>query len=183
MNYLNPILVLVVAFVSVFLEAWVDLFRELLGTQITILPALIVYVSLTHSMTVTGLLAVCGGLWFDSLSCNPLGITILPLFLVGFFIQTYRELLLRDNLFAQSVLGLAASVLCPLGTLFLLLNFGNTPRLGWESIWQFAVMGLGGAILTPLFFVLFDYIDNTFNYQPVSQSSFRPDREIKYNHR
>jgi len=183
MNYLNPILVLVVAFVSVFLEAWVDIFRELLGTQLTLLPALIVYVSLTHSMIVTGVLAVCGGLWFDSLSCNPLGITILPLFLVGFFIQTYRELLLRDNLFAQSVLGLSACVLCPLGTLFLLLNFGNTPRLGWESIWQFVVMGVGGAVLTPLFFILFDYIDNTFNYQPVSQSSFRADREIKYNHR
>ena len=52
MNYLNPILVLVVAFVSVFLEAWVDIFRELLGTQLTLLPALIVYVSLTHSMAI-----------------------------------------------------------------------------------------------------------------------------------
>jgi rod shape-determining protein MreD len=180
MNRLNTVFVLVTAFVGVFMEAWVDVFRDYLGTQIGVLPALMVYTSLTQSMGLVAALAVMGGLWLDSLSCNPLGVTILPLFIAGMLIHIYRELLLKENLFAQSVLGAAASVVCPLGTVFLLLNGGEAPPLGWKSIWQFVVMGLGGAALTPILFVYFELLNRTFNYQPATQSSFRPDREIRY---
>ena len=51
---------------------------------------------------------VSGGLWFDSLSANPLGITILPLLAIGFVIQLRRDLILRDQSFAQFVIGVAA---------------------------------------------------------------------------
>lgn len=180
MNHLTSIFVLCVAFLGVFLEAWVDVFRDFLGTQISILPALMVYASLTQGVTTLSFLAVFGGLWYDSLSCNPLGVTIMPLFLIGLVIHFYRELLLRENLFAQTVLGFAASVLSPLATVFFLLNFGEPLPLGWKSIWQFAVMGAGGAALTPALFWVFDWFNKTFNYQPVTQSSFRPDREIRY---
>ena len=44
-----------------------------------------------------------GGLWFDSLSANPLGVSVLPLFLVGLAIHLNRELILRDQAFAQVV--------------------------------------------------------------------------------
>ena len=50
---------------------------------------------------------------FDSLSANPLGVSVLPLFLVGFLIYRQRELILRDQPFAQFVLGLGASAAVP----------------------------------------------------------------------
>ena len=40
-------------------------------------------------------------------------------------------------------------------------------------------MGLGGALFTPLFFLLFDRLNRALNYAPNSQTSFRQDREIK----
>ena len=40
--------------------------------------------------------ALLGGIWFDSLSANPFGITILPLFAIGFPIWLFRDLLLRE---------------------------------------------------------------------------------------
>ena len=68
-----------------------------------------VYAALNADIVTVSLLAVLGGLWFDSLSANPLGVSILPLFAVGFVIYLQRELILRELPFAQFVLGAAAS--------------------------------------------------------------------------
>jgi rod shape-determining protein MreD len=179
MNWLNSIFILAIAFVAVFLEASFSLFRNFVGAQISILPALMVYTSLTNGLVTIALLAVCGGLWLDSLSLNPLGVSILPLFVIGFLIFAFRDLLLRENRFAQAMLGLAASAIAPAATLFLLLNIGTTPILGWKTIWQWLVMTLCGGMLTPVCFTLFDRLHQAFNYQPTVQPGFRSDRERK----
>ncbi|MGA3182316.1 MAG: hypothetical protein ABSF38_18465 [Verrucomicrobiota bacterium] len=179
MNWLNTIFILALAYAGVFLEASFDLFRNLLGAQISLLPALMVYTSLTGGIGAVALLAACGGLWLDCLSANPLGVSILPLFLIGFLILRKRDLLLREHQFAQSALGLAAGALCPLATLFLLLNLGASPLLGWRTFWQWVVGALAGGVLTPWFFPLFGRLRRAFEYPMLQQSSFRPDREIK----
>ena len=179
MTPLNSILVLLVAFLAVFCEAAFSGFRNLFGAQIDLLPALVVYASLSAGLTTTTLVAVLGGLFFDSLSANPLGITVLPLFLVGFAIHTQRELILRDQLFAQWVLGLAASAAVPALTLLLLLTGHHAPRLSWMSLWQWILMSVGGGIATPALFLLFDWFDRVFSYRHATETSFRPDREIR----
>jgi hypothetical protein len=89
-------------------------------------------------------------------------------------------LLWRDDSSAQFLLGAAASALQPLAVLFLLLNLGVTPLLGWKSLWQWLIMAAGGGAFTPVLFACFNRIRRAFEYQPASQSSsFRPDREIK----
>jgi len=179
MNWLNSILILSAAYIAVYLEAAFNGVRHLLGAQIDLLPVLIVYASLSSSLATVTLLAVMGGLWFDSLSNNPLGISMLPLFLAGFVIYLRRGLILREQYFARFVLGLAASATVPALTLLLLLSMRQKPVLGWGTIWQWMVMSLGGAILTPICFRLFDRLNRALSYRPVSVSSFRPDREIR----
>ena len=61
-----------------------------------LLPALMVYAALNADIVTVSLLAVFGGLWFDALSANPPGVSILPLFAVGFVIWLQRELILRE---------------------------------------------------------------------------------------
>src|SRR5205814_864722 len=73
MNWLNVIFIFVAAFLAVFWEAAFNPVRHLLGAQIDLLPPIMVYASLTEGIGVVSLLALCGGLWFDSLSANPLG--------------------------------------------------------------------------------------------------------------
>jgi cell shape-determining protein MreD len=179
MKWRPTLFVLAAAFLAVFLEASLGFLRNVLGPQIDLLPALMVYAALTLGFTTIVLLALCGGLWFDSLSLNPLGASVLPLLLIGLLIFRSRELLMRDHLPAQVILGLAAGVVQPLGTLFILLNAGIRPLLGWVSLWQWLVMAVASGAVTPLFFILFDRLRRAFEYQPVTQSSFRPDREIK----
>jgi hypothetical protein len=106
-------------------------------------------------------------------------VSVLPLLGIGLLIYRSRELLLREHFFAQAALGVMAGAAQPLGTLFILLNMGATPLLGWYSLWQWVVMALGGGVVTPLCFELFDRLHRAFEYEPVTQTSFRPDREIK----
>lgn len=179
MSALNTILVLGAAFLAVFWEAAFGGVRYLLGAQIDLLPPLMVYAGLHTGLITVGLLAFCGGLWFDSLSANPLGVTVLPLFAIGLTIYLKRDLILRDQTFAQAVLGLAASAAAPALTLLLLLTMGHAPLLGWGTIWQFLVLSLGGAVATPICFELFAWLQRTLVHQGDTQSSFRPDREIR----
>ena len=179
MNWTTPILILLAAFVAVFVESAFGGLRHLLGAQIDLLPMLMVYASLRSNLVTVVLLAVLGGLWFDTLSANPLGITILPLFLAGFLIYLRRGLILREESYAQIVLGLGASAAVPMLTLLLLLSTRQTPLLGWGSLWQWLVMTVGGGLLTPACFCLFDGLNRALSYSPNIGTSFRADREIK----
>src|SRR5436190_11300007 len=122
MNWLNTILILLSSLLAVFWQTAFHGLHRLLGAQIDLLPALMVYASLSAGFGSVVLLALCGGLWFDSLSANPLGLSVLPLLLVGVALFSSRDLILRTQLFARSFLGAVASIAVPGLALLLLLT-------------------------------------------------------------
>ena len=154
--------------------------RAWLGAQIDLLPAIMVFAALNAGLPTVALLAVFGGLWFDTFSANPMGISILPLMLAGFPIYLRRDLILRDLPFAQFVLGAAASALVPALTLLMLLSGGREPLLGWGTLWQWLVMTAGGAGATPFVFALMDACNGALGYKLRTEVSFRADREIRH---
>jgi rod shape-determining protein MreD len=176
MNAFNSFLILLTAFVAVFVQSALG---GVLGVQLDLLPALMVYASLTAGIPTVAALALFGGLWFDSLSANPLGISVLPLVLIGYLVSLRNELILRDQKFAQFVIGLVASFTAPTLSLVMMLTSGKDLLVGWGTLWQLALMTLVGGIMTPLLFKFFGTLANTFNYQEASSPSFRPDREIR----
>jgi len=177
----NTTMIYVAAFLAVFGEATLPGSRAWLGAQVDLLPALMVYAALHAGLATVGTLAVFGGLFFDSLSANPPGITILPLFLTGFVIYLKRDLILRDLSFAQLVLGAAASAVVPLLSVLLMISAGKPLLLGWGSLWQWLVMTAGGAAATPVLFALLQWFNHAFGYKLRSETSFRTDREIRRN--
>jgi cell shape-determining protein MreD len=179
MNPFQTILILALAFLAVFAETVLSAPRHLLGAQIDLLPAIMVYAALNAGLPTVSLLAIFGGLWFDSLSANPLGVSILPLFAVGFPLNLRRDLILGGQTFAQFVLGAAASAVVPVLTLLMLLSGSQEPSLGWGSLWQWLVMTVGGAAATPFIFALMAWCHGKLGYQPHQETSFRPDREIQ----
>jgi len=180
MNLFQTILVLSAAFIAVFGETVLSAPRAWLGAQVDLLPAIMVFAALNTGLATVALLAVLGGLWFDTFSANPMGISILPLMLVGFPIYLRRDLILRNLPFAQFVLGAAASALVPALTLLMLLSGGKEPLLGWGTLWQWIVMTAGGAVATPFIFTLMDACNGALGYKLRTEVSFRSDREIRH---
>jgi hypothetical protein len=179
MNLIHTVIIGVAIFLTVFVEASFNGVRYLLGAQVDYLPVLMFYSGLTVTVGEMATLALLGGLWFDSLSANPLGISILPLFLVGFATNWYRGLILREQVFAQVTLGLTASAVAPVLTLLLLLNTDRQPLLGWGTLWQWLVMTVGGGLMTPVWFWVLDRVTRALSYRPFIETSFRADRQIK----
>jgi hypothetical protein len=179
MTWFNTIALLVAAYLTVFAQATFNEPRQWFGAQVDLLPSLVVYASLSGGVVTMTLVVVCGGLWLDSLSANPLGISLLPLFVVGLLVQRSRDLLLREQAFAQLFVGAVASAAVPLLTLLLLINLNIRPVVSWFSLWQWLVMIVVGGAVTPLWFGVFDRLGEALNYRPLGEASFRPDREIK----
>lgn len=179
MIVLPNMLILLAAILAVFAQSTFGGLRSLLGAQVDLLPALMVYTALTCGPAMMITLAVVGGLFFDTLSVNPLGVTVLPLLLVGFLIQVRRDLLLRDEVYAQFTLGLLASAIVPILTVLLLLTLERQPLLGWGSLWQWTVLALSGGIAAPVFGFVFTRLNHALGYQRVIETSFRADREIR----
>ena len=170
---------LITALLAVFLQTWVSWPREWLGAQIDLLPVIGVYTALNGSLPVLVVVCCLSGLWFDSLSANPLGVTMLPLFAVSLVCHLQRDLLLHRRAHARFVLGVAASAAVPLGTVLLLWADGAEPLLSWNSLWQWAVMAFGGGCLAPVLFLGLDRVREHVAPTPLQLPSFRPDREIK----
>lgn len=179
MHWLNLTIILIAGWVIAFAQSAFASVSQLTGAQIDLLPALMICASLTCGMSGVLFLACVGGLGFDTLSANPLGVSTTSLCVVGTVIHWRRELILRDERYAQHVLGAIASVAAPAITLFILFCAGESPLLGWGTIWQFIVMGAAGTIAAPVFFRLFAQMDRLLNYPLLPETSFRPDRELK----
>jgi len=179
MTWINTILILLSACLAVFWQTAFHGVRHFLGAQIDLLPALMVYASLSAGFSSVVLLAVCGGLWFDSLSANPLGVSVLPLLLIGVALYSTRDLILRSQTFARFFLGFAASIAVPLLALILLLTTSQRPLLGWGTLWQFLVMSVAGGIAAPVYFELFGWLQRLLGPAQMSETSFRSDREIR----
>jgi cell shape-determining protein MreD len=179
MNYLNTGVLALASYLAAYLASCQTPLSQWLGVQIDLRPALMVYCGLRMEWIALTSMAILGGLWFDALSANRLGVSILPLFLVAFLVYLNRGLILREQRYAQFVLGLAASAVAPALTILLLLSMGQMPLIGWGSIWQWLIMALVGGGLTPVVFWLLEKLRLAFTYPQISESSFRPDREIK----
>lgn len=172
-------MILAVAILAVFWEAAFGWVRSLLGAQLDLLPALMVYASLRSGMPTVVLTATVGGLGFDALSANVFGVSVLPLFVIGLLIHVRRDVILKDQAFAQFILGSCASLAVPVMTLVLLLTGGKTPLTGWGTLWQLLVMSLGGGFATPVLFEMFGWLERSLIHGRVVETSFRSDREIR----
>ena len=179
MNRLETISILLAAWLAVAFEVSFNGFRNWFGAQVSLLPALMVYVALTSSLPSVVLLAIVGGLAQDSFSANPLGVTTVALALTGFLIHYKRDIVLRDQIYAQVMMGFLGSSLVPACVVLALTNSHHPVPLTARLVGQWVVMTVGGAVATPLIFRLFAQLTRWFSYQPFPESHYRGTGQLK----
>lgn len=179
MSAVHLVSLTVASYLAPFVSARFELGRSWVGAQIDFLPALLVYAALNGGLGGLAIVAVAGGLLFDSLSGNPAGVSTISLLLAGQTLRHFRELVLRDAPYAQGLIGAAAGAAVPLTSLLLQAVLGGNPLAGWGTLAQLAFLGAASGLATPLIFRLLDRMERTFGYPRMNESSFRVDREIK----
>ncbi|MCP5520402.1 MAG: hypothetical protein H7A46_02490 [Verrucomicrobiales bacterium] len=172
------VLFVLLALLAVFVTAAWNLPRAWLGSPLSLLPPVLVCAALQEQGSAWQWVAVVGGLARDSLSLDPLGVSILPLYLTGWFLSSHRELLLSELAFAQAILGLAVGAAVPLLTLGLVVASGDVPAMGGRLFWQWLVLTVSGGLITPAMFRIWRRVEAWFAHPMIPSTSFREDREI-----
>lgn len=179
MTHVRLLVLLGLTYLAVFLQAAFMAPHRWLGAPLSLLPPLLVCAALRLDLTAVTLVALGGGLGLDALSANPLGASLLPLYLVGWAVWRWREVLLRELDYAQLILGALASALVFVLTLVVVFSKGVEPDLGWHTAWQLGVLTVSGGALTPPLFRAIERLERLFLHPEVVASAYRPDREIK----
>jgi rod shape-determining protein MreD len=177
-HWLSVTVFILTGYVLAFAQARVTALRDAMHTQPDFLPGLMVYAGLAFRLEVILACAALLGILFDSLSANPLGTTVASLTVIGLIGGRFREFLLSDQFTTHWVLGLMASGVAPVVGAAVCKLSGGEPLLGWSSSWHWALMTAGGGVITPLWFSLFNRLDESLRYKEVPESVFRADRQI-----
>jgi cell shape-determining protein MreD len=179
MNRLRFAFLITFSVLAVFAQAAWDSPRLWLGAQFNWLPSLVICGAAAGHWGATFSLATVGGFCLDSLSQNPLGISVLSLLALGWVMHRSRDVVLMDDSLVQAMVGASGSAAVFGLDLLILWTMGATPLVGWMSGWQATVVAAGGAVMTPVWFLVLPRLEKAFGYAAVSPPSFRPDREIK----
>lgn len=170
-----------------FLTTWLTVFGQTqfpsltgsLGIPLDLRPALIVYAALSHGLPTLLGISLVAGLGTDALSANPIGVSLVPCFVLGLILNLRQHLLLREQGYAQMWLGLAGGMTLPLMTWALLLVHDRSAPMGFGIFFRILSIGILNAAACPALFLVFDGLRDIFDYKPISEMGFRNDREIK----
>lgn len=177
-NGVTLLVFIITGYSVIFTQAKFTFFRDFFGAQPDLLPGMIVYAALAFKLESVMLCAVLFGSFFDAFSSNMLGTSILSLSAIGLGASRYRELLLSEHFTTHWVLGLIASGVAPVISYMILKLSGMNPLVGAASAWQWAIMTAGGGLVTPLWFKVFNRLDDALRYKEIPESTFRADRQI-----
>ncbi len=155
-KYRDCIVLVCVALVLIWLQGWCNIPRRILGVQPELFPVLVLYCALYRTWAELFIVTGVGSVFYDSLSLNPLGCTLLSTLLVSYVIHSNRSVVLFDRVRVQMMLGAGISVVIPFLTLFQLMNLSVPPFMNWAVLWTFVVLAGAGAIFAPILFWVLD---------------------------
>ncbi|HVK57159.1 MAG TPA: rod shape-determining protein MreD [Candidatus Kapabacteria bacterium] len=177
-NGITLLVFLFTGYAIIFAQAKLTFFRDTFGAQPDLLPGMIVFAAMAFRVETVMLCAAILGVLLDAFSLNTLGVSVVSLGAIGFAASRYRELLLSEQFTTHWVLGLIASGIAPFITYIILRLSGMYPLVGAGSAWHWAITTAGGGLVTPLWFKVFNRLDDALRFKEIPESTFRADRQI-----
>ena len=169
LRFNNMLDLLLGVYFLIFLQSHWQVPRIWLGFQPDLTPALMVFVGLTMGAGYVSSIALMSGLWLDSLSANPFGMSIFPLFLVGWIVFCFRKKIMAVEFMAQIYLGILGGLLVFLLLLTVLILLSFYPLFGWGMFFFAMLYAVFCGLAVPFFYLLHKCFKSLF-----SHSSYEP---------
>ena len=170
----NKMLVLLLGvYFLIFLQSHWQVPRFWLGFQPDLTPALMVFVGLTMGAGYVSTIALMSGLWLDSLSANPFGMSIFPLFLVGWIVFCFRKKIMAVEFMAQIYLGILGGLLVFLLQLTLLKLLSFNPLIGWGMFFFTMLNAFFCGLAVPFFYLLHKWFKSLFSHSSYEPNNWR----------
>jgi rod shape-determining protein MreD len=163
---LNRTLLIVVAVLLVVIQSTAANIISIQGAKLELLPALIVYCSMSSNIRTALLVAVCGGLFQDVLSAGRLGLSALPLCGIAVVFSNFRPLLFREFFVIQSLLGAMAAFFTSVWMVLCQLVAAGHNTVSAHTIATVFWVVLGSAVVTPLLFRVLDGLIRWMGHEP-----------------
>jgi len=167
------------AMVMTYLQSRWSVMEGMWRAQVDVLPVFAAYAALHGGLGAIIGVAMIGGAWLDVLSANPLGTSLLSLFLTALIIHRVHEVLLKGQLAAQFFVSLTAGGLGPVITYVVLWGMSMQPLAGWGTLWQIVVNAIICGVAGPFIFLILNQMDSWVSYEPVAQPWNRSVVEVK----
>jgi len=170
---------ILIAIGVVYLEARWTVIEGGWRCQIDVLPVFAAYAALHGRVGVMAGVAALGGGWFDLLSANPLGTSLLSLFLTSYLLHGMHEVLLKGQMAAQFFVCVLAGVLNPVISGLALWVMSADPMLGWGTLWQVLINAICCGLAGPVLFLILNQLDQNLSHTPTAKPWNRPVVEVK----
>lgn len=149
---------LITCCVFVWGQSWFLTHYTVVGVKIDCIPCLVLYCALFASWKELFFVCTLAGLLFDSMSLNPLGVTVISLLLPGYLLYCNRKVLLYHSVWVQALLGGAIGIIPPLLTLLQLTGLPVSPLINLGVLFVFIVLGITNAFAAPIILFGINYI-------------------------
>ncbi len=163
---LNRTLLVFVGVLLIVIQSTLANLFTIQGAKIELLPALVVYCSMSTSLPTALIVAFCGGLLQDVLSAGQLGLSILPLCGVALVLSYLRPLLFRKFFVVQILLGSVAALCTSVWMVLCQLVSVGHGVVSDATIATIFWVVLASGCLTPALFRLLDGIIRLMGHEP-----------------
>ena len=130
---------ILMAMVLTYVQSHWSMMEGMWRAQIDLLPVFAAFAALHGGLGPIIGLALIAGSWLDVLSANPLGTSLVSLFLTALILHRLHEVLLKGQLAAQFFVCLAAGAFGPTISCLFLWGMSMQPLVGWGTLWQIVV--------------------------------------------
>jgi len=141
------------------------------GVKTDLLPALMVYAGLTVGARGVVTVGIVGALMQDALSVMPLGVTVLPLCVIGLAAHQWQAYLSRDEKAQQLLLGAIATFGASAVVLVTLAMKGQGVGFSFWLLLRLLGVTLVGTIACPIFFAALDRVNRLLGALPPKYES------------
>ena len=170
---------ILMAMVVTYVQSHWSMMEGMWRAQIDLLPVFAAFAALHGGLSPIIGLALIAGSWLDVLSANPLGTSLVSLFLTALVLHRLHEVLLKSQLAAQFFVCLAAGALGPITSCLFLWVMSMQPLAGWGTLWQIVVNAMICGLAGPFIFLILNQMDRLVSYEPVAQPWNRSVVEVK----